>query len=157
MITAETYNEIAGQQAERIFRLALAITHSRDDAQDVVQDVFEKLWRRRLFMSEHSARAMLTVMARNRAIDICRRRRVTVEPTDVPDDEPTTDRLPEVLEIIDRLPERARLIVTLRDIECYSFEQVAMLTDTTPEAVRMALSRARATIKNEILKRHNNE
>ena len=52
------------------------------------------------------------------------------------------------------LPEQQRLIVQLRDIEQYEFEEIAKMLDMNETAVRVALSRARKTLREEMTKKH---
>jgi RNA polymerase sigma-70 factor (ECF subfamily) len=56
--------------------------------------------------------------------------------------------------IIDKLPEQQKLIVQLRDIEQYEYEEIAKIMNMNETAIRVALSRARKTIKEFIIKTH---
>ena len=55
---------------------------------------------------------------------------------------------------IAQLPEQQRLIVQLRDIEQYEFEEIATILEMNETAIRVALSRARKTIREFMLKTH---
>jgi RNA polymerase sigma-70 factor (ECF subfamily) len=55
--------------------------------------------------------------------------------------------------IIDQLPHLQKYTITLKDIEGYETEDIAKLTQTSIEAVRMNLSRARQKVKEVFLKR----
>ena len=57
--------------------------------------------------------------------------------------------------IINSLPEQQKMIIQLREIEGYEFEEIATITDMNINAVRVALSRARKAIKEELVKMYN--
>ena len=64
------------------------------------------------------------------------------------------DSLDWVEKIIDQLPEQQRLIIQLRDIEQYEFVEIAKIMDMNETAIRVALSRARKTIREFMIKTH---
>jgi RNA polymerase sigma-70 factor (ECF subfamily) len=47
------------------------------------------------------------------------------------------------------------LIIQLRDIEQYDFEEICEMVNMKPTAVRVSLSRARKTIREQLTKQHN--
>ncbi|TYA85976.1 RNA polymerase sigma factor, partial [Seonamhaeicola marinus] len=53
------------------------------------------------------------------------------------------------------LPEQQRMIIQLRDIEEYDFDEIAKILDMNNTAVRVALSRARKTIREKLTNTHN--
>ena len=57
--------------------------------------------------------------------------------------------------LIEKLPEHQKIIIQLRDIEQYDFEEICKLVEMKPTAVRVALSRARKTIREQLIKKHN--
>ncbi|MCB0376675.1 MAG: sigma-70 family RNA polymerase sigma factor, partial [Sinomicrobium sp.] len=57
--------------------------------------------------------------------------------------------------IMETLPEQQKIIVQLRDIEQYEFEEISDMLDMNPTAIRVALSRARKTIREALIKKHN--
>jgi len=65
------------------------------------------------------------------------------------------DSLSWVEKIINDLPEQQRLIVQMRDVEQYEFEEIAKMLEMNETAVRVALSRARKTIREIMTKTHN--
>ncbi|MGV8946042.1 MAG: RNA polymerase sigma factor, partial [Lutibacter sp.] len=60
-----------------------------------------------------------------------------------------------VHKLIDNLPEQQKLIIQLRDIEQYEFDEIAEMLDMQPTAIRVSLSRARKTIREQLIKKHN--
>jgi RNA polymerase sigma-70 factor (ECF subfamily) len=60
-----------------------------------------------------------------------------------------------VEKIINDLPEQQKLIIQMRDIEQYEFEEIAKILEMNETAIRVALSRARKTIRENMTKTHN--
>ena len=60
-----------------------------------------------------------------------------------------------VHELIEDLPEQQKLIIQLRDVEQYEFEEIGKMLNLKPTAIRVSLSRARKTIREQLLKQHN--
>jgi len=60
-----------------------------------------------------------------------------------------------VAKIIEDLPEQQKLIIQLRDIEDYDFDEIAKILDMNNASVRVALSRARKTIREKLTNTHN--
>lgn len=65
------------------------------------------------------------------------------------------DSVNQVHQLIEKLPEQQKIIIQLRDIEQYDFDEICKMVDMKPTAVRVALSRARKTIREELIKKHN--
>ena len=65
------------------------------------------------------------------------------------------DSVNKVHELIENLPEKQKIIIQLRDIENFEFEEIGKILDLKPTAVRVALSRARKTIRQQLIKKHN--
>jgi RNA polymerase sigma-70 factor (ECF subfamily) len=59
-----------------------------------------------------------------------------------------------VSKIIEQLPEQQKIILQLRDIEQYEFEEIASMLDMNETAIRVALSRARKTIREQLTQTH---
>jgi RNA polymerase sigma-70 factor (ECF subfamily) len=57
--------------------------------------------------------------------------------------------------LIENLPDQQKLIIQLRDIEQYDFEEICSMLQMKPTAVRVSLSRARKTIREQLTKQHN--
>jgi len=57
--------------------------------------------------------------------------------------------------LIDNLPDQQKMIIQLRDIEQYDFKEICEMVNMKPTAVRVSLSRARKTIREQLTKQHN--
>ena len=65
------------------------------------------------------------------------------------------DSVNQVHKLIENLPEQQKIIIQLRDIEQYDFDEICQMVNMKPTAVRVALSRARKTIREALIKQHN--
>ena len=144
-----------------LMRQARHFLPSEQDAEDVLQDVFLRLWtRHQTITSEKDAKAIATVAVRNRAIDKYREsQRMTTkgiddEADDITDNnEDNVERESMVEAIMDRcLNPTQRKIVQMREYEGASYEKISKSLGMSQEAVRMQLSRARKAICNEYRK-----
>lgn len=153
-MTTETFNNIFLEFKDRAMRKAWSIVGNRNDAEDIVQDVYEKLWRRRLLIRQAEFHGLLMTAVRNASIDLTRRRRPTTPPIDNSQSAPQSDHalLDELFRAISQLPEVQQEIVTMHDIEGMTTQEIAHITGHSPEAIRMALHRARTTLKKKLTK-----
>ena len=140
--------ELARAYAPAIYRLAYARTGSREDAEDVMQEVFLRLLRAGPdFADRAHARAWLLRVAANCANDWFRapwRRR----------EGPLTDSLPApehedggVVEAVLALPAKYRTAVHLYYYEELSVAEIAKITGKSESAVKSRLFRARAMLR----------
>ena len=147
--------DIFGQKRlDFMFRLACSILGRRDEAEDMMQDVAERILRRQT-RDIGNIDAFLTQSVRNACIDRIRRRRDTTHKIpDVPD-EKNPDRWDErqlVHRAMTRLPEKQRTTLHLKDIEGYSTNEVAEILETDEANVRTILSRSRKALREIIEK-----
>jgi RNA polymerase sigma-70 factor (ECF subfamily) len=144
---------------DRIFRLAVSITGNRVEAEDIVQDLYERLWNRRLLMAgSKNPEGYILTAARNMSLDRIRQRRPTAEVTPQlvstggSSGEEAKDLSDIVTRLVEALPEKQRTALHLRDVECMEIEQIAKVMNIKETAVRKSLSRARSTVKEQMIK-----
>ena len=137
-----------------MFRLACSILGRSDEAEDMMQDVAERILRRQT-RDIGNIDAFLIQSIRNACIDRIRRRRdTTPKIPDVPD-EKNPDRWNErqmIHKAMARLPEKQRTALHLKDIEGYSTKEVAEILETDEVNVRTILSRSRKALREIIEK-----
>ena len=139
-----------------MYRLACSILGRSDEAQDMMQDVAERVLRKQGSLQEvENIDAFLTRSVRNACIDRLRRRKdMTPKIPEVPDEkspEGWSDRQL-VHKALARLPEKQRLAVHLKDIEGYSGKEIARILETDEANVRTILSRGRRALREIIEK-----
>ena len=148
----------------QLYGVAFRLTHNEQDAQDIVQETFLKMWSRRdklVDIDNPSAFAVATL--RNVFVDSLRRApRETfsdvdaqgltiVSDTDVGHKIEATDSFDLVMELIDRLPPNQRDVMKLRDIADLGYDAIEDATGLSPGNIRTLLSRARKKIKEQYL------
>ena len=149
--------DIFGQKRlDFMFRLACSILGRSDEAQDMMQDVAERILRRMDDLEDvRNMDSFLARAVRNACIDRIRRRRETTPKIPDVQDDRSPDRWSDrelVHKALARLPERQRLAVHLKDIEGYSNKELAVILETDETNVRTLLSRGRKALKETIEK-----
>jgi RNA polymerase sigma factor (sigma-70 family) len=151
---------------DKVFRLAKRLLVSTEEAEDATQEVLVKLWTKSDRLNElNSVEAMAMTMTKNYCLDQLKSKRasnLTIVHSNYQDREASlqqkvedSDSLNWVEKIIDELPEQQKLIIQMRDIEQYEFEEIAKILDMNETAIRVSLSRARKTIRETMTKTHN--
>jgi len=151
-----------------LYRLALSLLKSREEAEDVMQDVLLKLWNMRPRLARlESIEAFAVTIARNQCLDRLKSYRQrnrsgkTIEKLGLTSSLPLPDRKAELgdtmqhmRKAIDQLPENQRLVLHLRDVEQYTYEEIKAVTGQSTGALRATLSRARKHIREALHKKH---
>ena len=149
--------DIFGQKRlDLMFRLACSILGQSDEAQDMMQDVAEKILRRHDRLNGIvNLDAFIVRSVQNACIDRIRKRRDTTPKIPELADGRNPDRWSDrqlVQKSLAKLPERQRLAIHLKDIEGYSSKEIADILETDEANVRTLLSRGRRALKEIIEK-----
>lgn len=151
---------------DKIFRLAKRLLTSTEEAEDATQEVWVKLWKNKNGLHQYkNLEAFAMTVTKNYCLDQLKSKRASNlqiahenykdNSTGLLQRTEDNDSVNWVSKIINHLPEQQRMIIQMRDIEHYEFDQIAEILDMNTTAVRVALSRARKTIKEQIIKIHN--
>ncbi|MCC7244957.1 MAG: RNA polymerase sigma factor [Saprospiraceae bacterium] len=152
----------------KLFRFALRITGNSHEAEDVVQEVLEKVWKS---SPEHvetvqNWEAWCMTLTRNRSLDKTRsnalRRTAPLEGVQDRSVESATpaqraeqrDLVHQVKRLMQELPEKQRLVMHLRDIEELSYEEIADTLGISLDQVKINLHRARKAVREHMLNHH---
>ncbi len=154
------FNDTYLAMQDRLYRLAAGIVGCRDEAGDVVQDTYERLWHRRTrVMGLSNPEGYIMASVRNLCLDRLRSRRPKVElPATIeatggrPNGDETDDMVAIVEALVSALPERQATAMRLRDVECMEIGEIAAVMGIRETAVRMSLSRARSTVRDKLVK-----
>ena len=150
---------------DKLFRLAKRLLVSTEEAEDATQEVLLKLWNKNEdLVNYNSLEAFAMTMTKNYCLDQLKSKRagnLKLVHDNYTDREPSLqkklediDSLNWVEKVINQLPEQQRMIIQMRDIEQYGFEEIAEILDMNETAIRVALSRGRKTIREFMLKTH---
>ncbi len=150
--------------SKKLLRFAVHFLKDEDEAKDVVQDVFLKLWQKKEELNEiENMEAFAMRMTRNRCLDILRTnkvvpidaetdRKMKLETVDVHSQIELSEAAGQVKTLIERLPDLQQKVMQLRDIEQLEYEEIAGRTGLQVNAIRVNLSRARKKVRDEFLK-----
>ena len=155
-ILTETYQRIR----ERLRAGAGKMLSDAEAAEDALQDAFVRLWGRYQVRSEREAEALLTRTVRNVSIDQLRKRKTVPLVADLPEEvgENREALFRRVEKMVDtELTDLQRLIIRKHEYESVTLERIAEELGMQPPAVRMQLSRARKTIREQYRKRYHEE
>lgn len=159
-MTERDYNECVRNYADNVFRFILKNLRHEEDARDVVQASFEKLWRNRQEVDAEKSKAYLFTVAYHQMIDHIRKvKRITLK-EDFNETARVTNRpannLKKVLEkALSTLSETQRSLVLLKDYEGYSYEEIGVITGLNESQVKVYLHRARIQLKNYLVSPEN--
>jgi RNA polymerase sigma-70 factor (ECF subfamily) len=152
----------------KLYRLANRMLQNVPEAEDVVQEIFLRLWSRRDKLEEYkSIEAFAMTMTKNLCLDNLKSKRNKTDEYKKEHDQ-VIDKTPYsemekgdsynlVKKLIDQLPEQQKLIIHLRDIEGYGYEEIAEMMNISENTIRVNLSRARKKVRDTMIKRYNYE
>ena len=151
---------------DKVFRLAKRLLVSTEEAEDATQELFFKLWRNKEKLADYkNVEAFAMTMTKNYCYDRLKSKQasnLTLVHSNYKEKDTSLDKkleyrdsVSQVHRLIENLPEQQKLIIQLRDVEQYDFDEICKMLDMKPTAVRVSLSRARKTIREELIKKHN--
>jgi RNA polymerase sigma factor (sigma-70 family) len=155
-MTAREYNDCVTRYADNVYRFILKNLGHEEDARDVVQSAFEKLWINREQVDGLRSKSYLFTIAYNQMIDhIRKQKRVSLrdefnEGARV-QDRPQHNMKKVLEEALNRLSETAKSLVLLKDYEGYSYEEIGQITGLNESQVKVYLHRARLQLKNYLV------
>ncbi|MFD0991714.1 RNA polymerase sigma factor [Tenacibaculum geojense] len=151
---------------DKVYRLAKRLLVSAEEAEDATQELYFKLWKNKSKLSDYkNVEAFAMTMTKNYCFDRLKSKQASnltlvhsnYKEKDTPLEKQVEhkDSVNQVQRLIESLPEQQKIIIQLRDIEEYDFDEICKMVDMKPTAVRVALSRARKTIREALIKKHN--
>ncbi|MCB0518648.1 MAG: RNA polymerase sigma factor [Lewinellaceae bacterium] len=148
----------------KLYRFALRIVNHAAEAEDVVQEVFIKLWNNREQMEAISnVEAWCITATKNLSIDKLRSKHKRLQPIkagfDLHDQSESPyqataghDVFETVKKLMDNLPDKQRDIMHLRDIEGMHYQEIADALDIPLDQVKVYLFRARKAVRESLAK-----
>jgi RNA polymerase sigma factor (sigma-70 family) len=154
-LKTKEYNCIVEDQTKSLFRFVAKYLRNEEDARDIVQDVFEKLWLNREKIVIATAKSWLFTTAYHALINFSVKKRRT-EYTDKPLPETVYfDTKADAKEIVELalaiLPPLQKSIILLRDLEGYDYKEIGKILTLSEPQVKVYLFRARMKMKKRVL------
>ncbi len=163
----DALKEIFDQYHKKVYRIAYGVVRQREEALDIVQEVFIKLYRSiRFFKGQSKFYTYLYRMAMNTAIDHAREMRRApfsslegmegFQPSDGVEKRPDSILLHKELEekvkrVLEKLPNDQRMALIFREIEGLSYQEISETMECSIGTVMSRLHYARKRIQ-ELLK-----
>lgn len=154
-MTVSEYNTCVDQHADALYRFIWKHTRDKDVARDIIQDTYEKLWRKINDVACTNAKSYMFTTAYRTLIDHTRR-----EKKQAPYEETMEKNLhhnsqysdlKEVLnQALNKLPEIQKSVVLLRDYEGYDYAEIGTITGLSESQVKVYIFRARTFLKQYI-------
>ena len=146
------YNRTVDDFSGRLFGYALKYLKNSEDASDIVQDVFERLWNNRKKVELEKAKSWLFTTAHNALVNFAQKKaRLEYNSENLPESIHQDNNRFEIKNMVDMvletLPPTQKSIVLLRDLEGYSYEEIGAMLQLSESQVKVYLFRARKKIK----------
>lgn len=159
-MTEKEYNECVRSYADNVYRFIFKNLKHEEDARDIVQTAFEKMWRNRQDVDATKSKSYLFTVAYHQMIDHIRKGKRIQLKDEFAETVQTVNRpvnnLKKVLEeALGRLNETQRSLVMLKDYEGYSYEEIGKITGLGESQVKVYLFRARVQLKNYLVSPEN--
>ena len=159
-MTEREYNDCVTQYADNVYRFIVKNLRHEEDARDVVQTAFEKMWRNRDEVDATKSKSYLFTVAYHQMIDHIRKVKRIQLREEFSDESRITDKpvnnLKKILEqALQQLSETQRSLVLLKDYEGYSYEEIGRITGLNASQVKVYLHRARVQLKDYLVKIEN--
>lgn len=155
-MTEKEYNICVDLYADNVYRFILKNMSHPENARDVVQSSFEKLWINREKVENERSKSYLFTVAYNQMIDHIRKNKRMILKDDFSSNTGITKQnhsyTKKILDdALARLSETQRSLVLLKDYEGYSYEQIGVITGLSESQVKVYLHRARIQLKNYLV------
>jgi RNA polymerase sigma factor (sigma-70 family) len=144
------YNEAVDLWSDRIFGFVLKLVRDKELAEDIVQDVYEKLWKKKDGVEASKAKSYLFTSSYNAVIDWSRREKLKKNIfviTEVTEQDHSGELKALIDEGLERLSLQQKQLILLRDYEDYSYAEIGEITGLSESMVKVTLFRARKELK----------
>ena len=155
----DVFKQIFLPYYQKLYRIAFRLLQDESDAEDMVQDAYIKLWDKRDDLKDiENTEAFAIVVLRNLCLDQLRKSKDHLHAkyeVDIPEQLSLTtqveaqDEISYVRQLVERLPEQQRQIMLFKHWDGYSDEEIEKITGMSAGNIRVCLSRARKTIREQ--------
>lgn len=151
-MTTQQYNECVNRFSDGVYRFVLKNLRDEENARDIVQDAFLKMWEKSSSVDFEKAKSYLFTAAYHTMIDFIRKRNrfINLE-VDCIDNQFAYNSFNDHQQIIEQalcqLPAVQKTVVLLRDYEGYSYDEIGKIVDLNESQVKVYIYRARLAMK----------
>ena len=159
-MTEREYNECVNLYADNVYRFILKNLRHEEDARDVVQGAFEKMWVSRKTVDNERCKSFLFTVAYHQMIDHIRKNKRISLREEFNENargtvDPKLDTKRILNEALSKLSDLQRSLVMLKDYEGYSYEEIGKITELNESQVKVYLHRARLQLREYIVRVEN--
>lgn len=159
-MTERDYNECVRMYSDNVYRFILKNLKHEEDARDVVQSAFEKMWRNRNEVEFNTSKSFLFTVAYHQMIDHIRKvKRIQLKDSFHENDRVSDKPVNNVKKVLERalstLNDLQRSLVLLKDYEGYSYQEIGTITSLSESQVKVYLHRARIQLKEYLVSPEN--
>lgn len=149
------YNSCVEAHADGVYRFVLKHIKDRDVAKDIVQDSFEKMWRKLDSIDAGKCKTYLFTTAYHTLVDHTRKASKNTGLSEVNLNQHShSKQYSDLKEILNRgleqLPEIQKTVLLLRDYEGYDYAEIGEIAGLSESQVKVYIFRARTFLKNYI-------
>ncbi len=155
-MTPKEFNTSVDLYSDGLYRFMLKMVRDTDIAQDLVQDIFEKLWRKINHTEFTNIKSYLFTTGYHLSIDFFRREKSLRNLLDSTRDfwpdsvNPEWSQKADLQKALDLLPEVQKSVILLRDYEGYNYKEIGEITGLGESQVKVYIFRARTTLKKNL-------
>ena len=151
-MTTQQFNELVDMYSDGLYRFAMKNLRDDDDAQDVVQNTFEAIWKNRDNINPEKLKSYAFTTCYHQIIDHVRRSqkqdKLEAKHERVAVNHKSFTGAKEIIDqALRQLPEVQRSVVMLRDYEGYHYDEIGEITGLSESQVKVYIFRARQTLK----------
>lgn len=159
-MTEREYNNCVNLYADNVYRFILKNLRHEEDAKDVVQGAFEKMWVNRGIVDNEKCKSYLFTVAYHQMIDHIRKNKRISLKESFNDHELGTEKQQYnakriLTEALSKLSETQKSLVMLKDYEGYNYAEIGEITGLNESQVKVYLHRARLQLREYIVKPEN--
>lgn len=160
-MTERDYNQCVDQYSDNVFRFIVKNLRHEEDARDIVQTAFEKLWRNREQVEADKCKSYLFTVAYNQMIDHIRKNKRVQLKDEFQEDgrvqhmNHDSQLRKTLMAALNRLNETQKSLVMLKDYEGYSYEEIGEIMGLNSSQVKVYLHRARLTLREYLVSPEN--
>jgi RNA polymerase sigma-70 factor (ECF subfamily) len=154
-MTDKAYNDCVDNFADGVYRFIVKNIRHTEDAQDIVQSAFEKLWVNRAQVLPEKAKSYLFTVAYHQMIDHIRKsNKMPLSEEDAMPFQQITQQDAELKQVlmhaVNELNPTQKSLVLLKDYEGYSYREIGEIMHLSESQVKVYLHRARLILKTKL-------
>ena len=160
------FQKYLNEHKDRIFSYNYYLLKNREDAEDVTQEVFIRLWNNREKVDKKSMRAWMVRVAHNRCIDLIRQKKAvagrekisaSVEPETLKSEDdsysnPTlkyelSETHKSLTAAMETLPEKTRSVLLMHYFQDLKYESISKILNTSISSVKVTVHRGKKMLR----------